>query len=199
MPTSNRANKKKPCIAAKTTDTSSCQTFHYASHSGVVSFVSPLVQQHCPFCQSSCLGHHPQDVPGKAGSSHARSTSSRARQSPLCPFSSMGPTLNVQSSSSKWDFFCRWYYNAFFLLLWQKNSLCPGQLIVRVTQKSSPGLGAWPSSTVHNAYGQATLHRAQTSAQNTYLSDGERINVSGLLWCRLCTLCLVFRFLEADF
>lgn len=114
MPTSNRANKKKPCIAAKTTDTSSCQTFHYASHSGVVSFVSPLVQQHCPFCQSSCLGHHPQDVPGKAGSSHARSTSSRARQSPLCPFSSMRPTLTVQSSSSKWDFFLQVILQRFF-------------------------------------------------------------------------------------
>lgn len=107
MPTSSRANKKKPCIAAKTTDTSSCQTFHYASHPGVVSFASPLVQQHCTFCQSSCLGHHPQDVPKEAGSRHARSKSSTARQSPLCPFPNMGPMLTIQgSSSSKWDFLC---------------------------------------------------------------------------------------------
>lgn len=54
VPTSSRANEKIPlCIAAKTTGTSSHPTFCYATRSGVGSFASPLVQQHCPFCRSA--------------------------------------------------------------------------------------------------------------------------------------------------
>lgn len=100
MPTSSRAMRKKPCIAAKTTSTSSRQTFRYVAHSGVLSFASLHTQQHGPFCQSSCLRHHHQDVPGEAGGRHTRSRSSVSRHSPLCPFPNMGPMLNAQGSNS---------------------------------------------------------------------------------------------------
>lgn len=183
MPTSSRANKKKLCIAAKTTDTSRCQTFHYTSHSDVLSFASPLVRQHCPFCQSSWLEHHPQDVLGEAGSRHARSTSSTARQSPFCLFPNVEPTLTMQgsSSSSKWDFFLRLTLQLFFLLLRQRNFLCLGDPSVLVIQRSFSW--AWCLAWQHHAecHGQAPSHGAQTSAQNTYLSHGERTNVSFLL------------------
>lgn len=183
MPTSSRANKKKLCIAAKKTDTSRCQTFHYTSHSDVLSFASPLVRQHCPFCQSSWLEHHPQDVLGEAGSRHARSTSSMARQSPFCLFPNMEPTLMMQgsSSSSKWDFFLWLTLQLFFLLLRQSNFLRLGDPNVLVIQRSFSW--AWCLAWQHHAecHGQAPSHRAQTSAQNTYLSHGERTNVSFLL------------------
>lgn len=137
MPTSSSVNKKKPCIAAKTTDTSSCQTFHYASHFGVVSFASPLVQQHCPFCQSSCLGHHPQDVlggrqhgahpswPGKTPSVHSQT------------WGPCSPCRAAAAAAAANGIFCVVDITKhFFLLLRQKNFLCPGELSILVTQRS---------------------------------------------------------------
>lgn len=69
MPTSSRANKKKPCIAAKTTDTYSCQNFHYASHPGVVSFASPLVQRTVLFARATVWEITPRMSQGRQAAS----------------------------------------------------------------------------------------------------------------------------------
>lgn len=183
-----QSKQEKTLHSCQATDTSRCQTFHYTSHytshSDVLSFASPLVRQHCPFCQSSWLEHHPQDVLGEAGSRHARSTSSMARQSPFCLFPNVEPTLTMQgssSSSSKWDFFLRLTLQLFFLLLRQRNFLCLGDPSVLVIQRSFSW--AWCLAWQHHAecHGQAPSQGAQTSARNTYLSHGERTNVSFLL------------------
>lgn len=176
--------RKKPCLAAKTTGTSSRQTFRYATHSSVVSFASPHAQQHSPVHQSRCLGHRHHNVLGQVGSRLTGSTPSTAcGQCPLCPFPSMWPTLATEGSNSRWwgslvlqGFVVGCMLQAFFLLLRQLLFLCLSDLSALVIpEKVLLALGRAAPCRMAMAKplptGLESLHKTFTH----HVYDGERL------------------------
>lgn len=199
--------RKKPCLAAKTTGTSSRQTFRYATHSSVVSFASPHAQQHFPVHQSRCLGHRHHDVLGEVGSRLTRSTPSTAGgQCPLCPFPSMWPTLITQGSNSRWwgslvlqGFVVGCMLQAFFLLLRQLIFLRLSDLSALVAQRRF----SWRLALQHHAgwpWPSPFLQGLNACTKHlliTYMMVKDWNKCSVILWCWSCISHFTFGFLEA--
>lgn len=201
--------RKKPCLAAKTTGTSSRQTFRYATHSNVLSVASPHARQHSPIYQSRCLGHHHHDVLGEVGSRHTRSTPSTDRRADNVPsvHSQACGQYSPQRAATA-DNGARWCckdllwgtcYNPFFLLLRQLIFLCPRDLSALVTQRRF----SWRLTLQHHAgwpWPSPFLQGLNACTKHlliTYMMVKDWTKCSVTLWCWLWISHFTFCFLEA--